>query len=103
MDFSVSVDHREKIKESGKRDDYLDIAKVVEHEDDGDSSCNWPTWNCPQRLGKGPGKVNNREKNRNHSNYSIAEIGKNTEKSSGDLKDFAVTRISMRDYLPMMV
>ena len=41
MDFAVPVDHRVKIKESEKKD-----------EGDGNTNCNWCTWNGPQKLGK---------------------------------------------------
>ena len=43
--FAVLADHREKLKESGKRDKYLNVVrelkkKKVEHESDGDTNCN---------------------------------------------------------------
>ena len=45
MDFAVTTDHRVKLKESEKRDKYLDLAremeKTMEHENDGDTDCNW--------------------------------------------------------------
>ena len=45
-----------KIKEKEKRDKYLDLAKelkkALEHEDDGDTNCNWRTWNGFQKHGK---------------------------------------------------
>ena len=37
--------------------------KAVEHECDGDTSCNWHTWNCPQRLGKEVERVGNQKMN----------------------------------------
>ena len=43
MDFAVPADHRVNLKESGKRDKYLDFAselKSMEHESDGDTNCN---------------------------------------------------------------
>ena len=52
VDFAVPVDHRVKIKESEKRDMYLDLTKelkTMEHEDDGDTSCGWCTRNNPQK------------------------------------------------------
>ena len=46
VDFAVLVDQRMKIKESDKRDKYLDLARELEmlcmdHEGDGDTNCNW--------------------------------------------------------------
>ena len=45
MDFAISADHRIKLKESKKRDKYLDFArelkKTMEHEGDSDTNCNW--------------------------------------------------------------
>ena len=43
---TVPADHRIKLKESEKRDLYLDLArellkKTMEHTSDGDSNCNW--------------------------------------------------------------
>ena len=45
MDFTVPADDRVKQKENEKRDKYLDLArelkKTMEHENDGDTDCNW--------------------------------------------------------------
>ena len=48
--------------------------KAVEYESEGDAKCNWGTWNDSQSLGKGIERVENREINRDHPNYSIVEI-----------------------------
>ena len=43
MDFAVPVDHKEKPKESEKRDRYQDLLenwKNMEHESDSDTICN---------------------------------------------------------------
>ena len=49
VDFAVSADHRIKLKESEKRDKYLDLArelkKTVEHAGDNYTNCNWCVWN----------------------------------------------------------
>ena len=52
-----------KIKESEKRDKYLDLARkkkkqnkkktTMAHEDDGNTNCNWCTWNNYKGLIKG--------------------------------------------------
>ena len=43
-------------------------------------------------------RVGNRRKNGNHPNYSIVEIGKNTEKSAGDQRRLAVTQTPVKDH-----
>ena len=44
MDFAVAADHRVKLKESEKKDKYLDLPreskKTVAHESDGYTNCN---------------------------------------------------------------
>ena len=35
--------------------------KTVEHESNGDTNCNWCTWNSPQKLGKEAGRVENQD------------------------------------------
>ena len=62
----------------------------MEHEGDSDTNYNWCTWNDPQRLGKKAGKVGN-------PNYSIAKIGQNTEKSTGDLRRLAATQTMVKE------
>ena len=59
------------------------VKKAVEHECDGDTNCNWCTWNGTQKLWKVAGKL---EIRRRIETISIIEIGLNTEKSPGDLK-----------------
>ena len=48
VDFAVPPDHRVKLKESEKKDKYLDfvkkLKKTVEHESDVNITCNWWTW-----------------------------------------------------------
>ena len=36
-----------------------ELKEAVGHKDDGDTSCNWCTWNSSQQLGKGAGRVGN--------------------------------------------
>ena len=51
LDLAVPVDHRVKMKESKKIVKYLDLArelkKAVEYKGDGNTYCNWCTWNGP--------------------------------------------------------
>ena len=82
VDFAVLADHRVKLKESKKKDKYLDFAralkKTVEHENSRDINCNWCSWYSHQRIGKGNGGFGNKRVSRDHPNYSIVEIGQNT-------------------------
>ena len=89
MDFAILADHRVKIRESEKRDKYLDLAreqkKAAKHEHDDDTDCNWSAQNNPQRLGKETRRLRNQMMSGDHPDYSIIKIGQNTEKSPGDL------------------
>ena len=71
--------------------------KDVEHEVDGGTSCNWCTWSGQQNLGKGTGRVGNDKINGDHPNYCIVVIGKNIEKSPGDLRLLAITHTLVKD------
>ena len=64
----------------------------MEHENDGDVNCYWCFWNNPQRIDIGTGRVGNQRVSGNHQDYSIINIGQNTEKSPGDLRRFTVTQ-----------
>ena len=88
LDFAFPVDHREKLKECEKRDKYLDLARELKK-----------LWNMKVTIVIGAlGTVTKgfvkdwRIWNGDHPNYSILEIGQNTEKSPGDLKRFVVTQ-----------
>ena len=54
VDFAVSADHTERIKEREKIDKYLDQTKelknTMEHNGDDDTNCNLYSWNRPQSL-----------------------------------------------------
>ena len=38
----------------------------MEHESDGDTNCNWCTWNNPQWIGKGNRRLGNKRKIGDH-------------------------------------
>ena len=100
MDFAILADHRWKLKESENRDKYLDLVwelKKLEHEGDNDTNYNWCTWNDPQRIGKGTGRLGNKTSGY-HLDYSIIKISQNTKKSSGDLRRFAVTQTPVENH-----
>ena len=77
--------------------------KTMEHESDGDISCNWCDQYSHQRIGTGTGGVGIKRTSGNHSNNSIVEIGQNTEKSAGDLRKLAVTQTPVENHQKMLV
>ena len=86
MDFTVSADHRVKLKESEEKDKYPDVArelkKTVEHESNGYTNCHWCFWNSHQRFGKRIRGLENKRMSGENLNYRIIEISQNTEKVS---------------------
>ena len=64
VELVAPVNHGVKIKKiKGKRKKYVHLARELtnpnKHEDDGDTNCNWWTWNNPQMIGKGTGRLIN--------------------------------------------
>ena len=91
VEFPIPADHRVKLKKIEKKDKYLDVAreekKTVEHESKGYTNCRWCSSYNHQRFGKGTRRLGNKIED-----YPDVEIGKNTEKSPGDLRRNAVTQ-----------
>ena len=75
----------------------------MEHEGDGDINCNRCTRNNSQMFGKRNRRLRNQKTRRNHLDYSIIEIGQNTEKSPGDLRRLVVTETPVRSHQQMLV
>ena len=102
VDFAVPADHRIKLKESEKKDKYLDSArelkKTVELASDDYTSYNWSYWYSHQRIGTRTGGLGNNWTNGDNPHYCIIEIVQNTEKSPGDLRRFAVTQTPVKDH-----
>ena len=87
VNFTVLADQRVKIKESEKRDEYLDLARELKnmgHKSDGDANCNWCTWNNRQRIDKETRRLRNQRTSGDHPDNSIFKIGQNTEMSPGN-------------------
>ena len=107
MDFAVPDDHRVKLKESEKKDKYLDLArelkKTVKHESDSYTNCNWCSWYSHKRTDARSGGFGNKRTSGDHPNYSIVKIDQNTAKSPRDLIRLAVTQTPVEDHqLTMM-
>ena len=45
----------------------------MEHEGDGDTSCNWCTWNNLQKIDKGIGRFRNKRTSKDYPDYNIEE------------------------------
>ena len=98
-DFAVPTNHRVKIKENEKGDNFLDFTRKQKNI----GIIVTPTvtnilGTIPKSLEKRFGKVGNRRTNSYHPNCCIIKIGRNTEKSSGDPRRLAVTQIPVKDY-----
>ena len=98
---SSLADYRVKLKETEKKDRYLDLSrelKKLEHESDVYTNCKWCTWYSHWRIIKGTGEPENKRTTGDCPNYYTIEIGQNTEESPGDLRIFAVTQTSVKDH-----
>ena len=93
-DFTLLTDHRIKLKESEKRDKYLDLTrglKTIEHEGGDDINCNWCTLEQSPGVWFGEWRIGNKRTGKDHPDYSIIKIGPNTEKSPGDSSEKSST------------
>ena len=75
--LALQADPRIKLKESEKKDNYLDRARelkkkqTTEHESDNYTNRDWCFWYSHQGIIKGPGGLGNKRKSRDHPNYYI--------------------------------
>ena len=98
VDFTVPTDNKLKIKKSEKIDKYLDQARELKK----NKLCNMNMMliqivigalGTIATAGKKDWKKNgNQWLNRDHPDYSSAEIGQNTKKIRGDMKRLVVTQ-----------
>ena len=75
----------------------------MERESDGDTSDGCCTWNNTQRMGKEIGRIRIKRTSRDYPDYSIIKIGRNTEKSPGDLRRLAVSQPPVKNHQLMML
>ena len=101
VDLVISADHRVRLKESEKRDKYLNFAweqeKTMKYESDDDTSCDWCAWYSHQWIATGAGGLGNKRTSGDHPNYNILKIGQNT-KSPRDLRRLAVTQTQLEGH-----
>ena len=72
IDFALLADHSVKLKESEKKEKYLDLArelkKTVEQESDVYTNCNWCSWYSHRRINKGTDGLENKRTSGDHPN-----------------------------------
>ena len=97
MDFTVSADHRKRLKESEKKYKYRDLArelkKTVEHERNNYTYRDWCFLYSHQRIIKGTRRLGNEKTSGDHPNYYIIENGQNTGKRPGYLGDLLLLKL----------
>ena len=69
----------------------------MEHENDGDTNCNWCSRYSHQKISRRTGGLGSKRTSGDHPNNSIIKIGQNTEKSPRDLRRLAVTQSPVRN------
>ena len=74
----------------------------MKYEGEGDTNYNKCSWNNPQMISKGIGRVGNKRTTGDHPEYSIIKIGQNTQKSPGDLRRLAVTQTPVGNQLTLV-
>ena len=69
----------------------------MEHESDDYTNCDWCSWYSKQRIGTRTGGLGNNGTSGDCPNYSITEIGQNTEKNPGNLR-LALTQTPVENH-----
>ena len=70
----------------------------MELESDGDTNCYWHARYSHQRISTVTEGLGNKRTSRDHRNYTIVEIGQDTEKRLGDLIRLAVTQTLVENH-----
>ena len=65
----------------------------MKYEGHADTKYNWCAQYSHQRIGTGTGGLGDKRTSEDNPNYSIVEIGQNSEKSPGDLRRLALIRL----------
>ena len=68
----------------------------MEHESDSDTNCNWSARYSHQKISTVTGGLGSKRTSEDHPNYSIVEIGQNTEMSPGNSRKFVVNQIPVK-------
>ena len=70
----------------------------MKREVNADTNSNCCSWHSHQKIGTTTGGLRNKTTSEHDPDYSIAEIGQNTEKSPGELRRLAVTQTPVRTH-----
>ena len=81
----------------------LENWKTVKHESDGDTNCNRLSCYSHERIGKMTRGIGNKKASVDHPDYSVVEIGQNTEKSTADLMRLVVTQTPVKYHLLILM
>ena len=92
MNLAFPADYRLKTKKEKR-----ERKKAIEHGGDGDTNCNWCTWNGTLRLGTGAERFKNWKMNRDNPSFSIVEVNQNIESSPEDPLRLAVNQTPEKD------
>ena len=105
VSVAAPANHSVKFLKSKKKDIYVDLAielkKAIEHKSNGDTNCNRCNWNNRKRIGKGTIRFGNLRTSREHPDCSINKIDQNTEKSPGNLRNFAITQTPIKKIISL--
>ena len=102
VDFTFSADHRVKLKESEKKDKYLDLARELKKLWNMKATT-IPVvidafWYSHQMIGTRTGWLGYNRMGGDCPIYIIIENDQNTEKNPGDLRRLAVTQTPVKDH-----
>ena len=100
MDFTVSADHKIKLRKCEKKDKHL--ARELEKYATWRWRW-WSTWKDPERKSKRAGRLGKKRTSGYTQDYSITKIGQNTKKSPGDLRRLAVIQTPIKRYQQTLV
>ena len=74
------------------------INKAVNHDDDGDTNCNWCTWNSPQRFGKILEELEIRGRIEITQIPELLRLARIVRWGSRDLRRLTITLTSVKDH-----
>ena len=100
MVFAVPADHRIKLKESEKKDKYLNLARNLKKKlwNIVYTNRDWCFRYSNRKIIKRTGGLGSWRTSGDHPNYIIVENDQNTEKSPGDLRRLDVNQTPVKDY-----
>ena len=102
LDFAIPANHKIQLKESEKKDKYLDFArelkKTMEREGDNYTNDDCYSWYSHQKISTRNGGLGDKRTGGDCPIYYIIEVGQDTENSPGDSRILAVTKILVENH-----